>query len=34
MNEQQIKQILTETAYVRMGVSENELKCANYLKEK
>lgn len=34
MNEQQINQILSETAYVRMGGSENELKCANYLKEK
>lgn len=34
MNEQQINQILSDTAYVRMGGSENELQCANYLKEK
>ena len=34
MNEQQINQILSDTAYVRMGGSENELKCAKYLKEK
>lgn len=34
MNEQRINKILSDTAYVRMGGSENELKCANYLKEK
>ena len=34
MNEQQINKILSDTAYVRMGGSEEELKCANYLKEK
>jgi len=34
MDLQQINQILTDTAYVRMGGSESELKCANYLKEK
>ncbi len=34
MNEQQINKILSDTAYVRMGGSEDELKCANYLKEK
>ncbi len=31
MNVQQINQILSDTAYVRMGGSESELKCANYL---
>lgn len=34
MNQIQINEIFTETAYVRMGGSESELKCANYLKEK
>ena len=34
MNVQQINQILTDTAYVRMGGSESELKCANYLAAK
>ena len=34
MNINQINQILADTAYVRMGGSEDELKCANYLKEK
>ncbi|MBO5336413.1 MAG: DUF4910 domain-containing protein [Lachnospiraceae bacterium] len=34
MNQKQINQIFTDTAYVRMGGSESELKCANYLKEK
>jgi len=34
MNIQQINQILTDTAYVRMGGSKEELTCANYLKEK
>ena len=34
MNTQQINQILADTAYVRMGGSESELKCANYLAEK
>lgn len=34
MNTQQINQILADTAYVRMGGSESELKCANYLMEK
>ncbi len=34
MNTQQINQILEETAYVRMGGSESERKCANYLKDK
>ncbi len=31
MNTQQINQILADTAYVRMGGTESELKCANYL---
>jgi len=34
MNQKQINQIFTDTAYVRMGGSESELKCANYLKER
>lgn len=34
MNTSQINQIFADTAYVRMGGSESELKCANYLKEK
>lgn len=34
MNIQQINQILQDTAYVRAGGRETELKCANYLKEK
>lgn len=34
MNTNQINQIFSDTAYVRMGGSESELKCANYLKEK
>lgn len=34
MNIQQINQILADTAYVRMGGRESELKCANYLKDK
>lgn len=34
MNTNQINQIFADTAYVRMGGRENELKCANYLKEK
>ncbi len=34
MNTTQINQIFTDTAYIRMGGSERELKCANYLKEK
>ena len=34
MNVQKINQILSETAYVRMGGSAEELKCAEYLKEK
>jgi len=34
MNVQKINQILSDTAYVRMGGSAEELKCAEYLKEK
>ena len=34
MNVQKINQILSDTAYVRMGGSAEELKCAGYLKEK
>ena len=34
MNVQKINQILLDTAYVRMGGSAEELKCAEYLKEK
>ena len=34
MNVQKINQILSDTAYVRMGGSTEELKCAEYLKEK
>ena len=34
MKAEQINQILEDTAYVRMGGSESELKCANYLKSK
>lgn len=33
MKKEQINQILADTAYVRMGGREEELKCANYLKE-
>ena len=33
MNTQYVSRILSETAYVRMGGSAQELKCANYLKE-
>lgn len=33
MNTTQINQIFADTAYIRMGGSESELKCANYLKE-
>ncbi len=34
MNTKQINQIFADTAYVRMGGREEELKCANYLKDK
>ena len=34
MNTKQIDQIFLDTAYVRMGGREEELKCANYLMEK
>ena len=34
MNTTQINQIFADTAYVRMGGRPEELKCANYLKEK
>lgn len=34
MKANQINQIFADTAYVRMGGSQSELKCANYLKEK
>lgn len=34
MNTSQINQIFADTAYVRMGGSAEELKCAEYLKEK
>ncbi len=34
MNVQKINQILADTAYVRMGGSADELKCAEYLKER
>ncbi len=34
MKKEQINQILADTAYVRMGGREEELKCANYLKDK
>ena len=34
MNVQKINQILSDTAEVRMGGSAEELKCAEYLKEK
>ena len=34
MDIKKIDQIFADTAYVRMGGSEEELKCANYLKAK
>lgn len=34
MDVTQINQIFADTAYVRMGGSESELRCANYLKKK
>ena len=34
MNTTQINQIFADTAYVRMGGRPEELKCANYLKDK
>ena len=34
MNAKQIMKIFEDTAYVRMGGSGEELRCANYLKDR